>query len=134
MVDLDAGRPHESEWTWVPSAGWVIAEGIPHVLAVKCAVNEARESAACIEQQHVDACHTCQVAEAEVLVQLPDLDNDGLAELEAMFPALEDSPINTTYLDEPKSVRKPSPLMRLAIGLLPSRRSLILPKVRKGFR
>jgi len=81
-VDLGAEGPRHSKHVRMPSARCAIAAGIPHILVVERAVNEARESAACIKQQCADTWRTRQAAEAEILVQLPDLGADNIADLE----------------------------------------------------
>ena len=54
-VDLDADGPRQSGRMHMPSARRAVAEGIPYIPAVERAVNEAKESAARIEQQRADA-------------------------------------------------------------------------------
>ena len=69
-------------------------------------MNEARESAARVEQQRADACRAHQVAEAKVVAQLPKLGADEVADLQALLATVEDGPINVSYPDEPKSVKE----------------------------
>jgi Reverse transcriptase (RNA-dependent DNA polymerase) len=103
-VDLGPDEVRRSNRVREPSARAAASQDLPCVSQVERATQEARESAQSVEAQHTEQRRLRVQAQEEVLAQFSN--SEDLPMLEELFAALEDSPVNITYPEEPVSVKE----------------------------